>query len=106
MLTLIECSRFTHEALSAGHGEICAMFRRSVYLRFTGERYACLGDDTLGRGPLNAVVAERRAFGSFRLGAHVNILSRNVALWSPPRHATHWLGGAALHLCLEQLLGR
>jgi uncharacterized protein DUF2877 len=103
MLTLIECGRFTHEALSTGRGEICAVFRRSVYLRFAGERYACLGDDTLGRGPLNAVVAERRALRSLRLGARVDILSRNVALWSPPRHAARWPGNAALAENLRSL---
>jgi hypothetical protein len=96
VLTLIECGRFAHGALSTGGGEICAVFRRSVYLRFAGERYACLGDDTLGRGPINGVVAERRALRSLMLGARVDILSRKVALWSPPRHAARWPGDAAL----------
>src|SRR5947199_3230605 len=48
--------RFAREALAAGEGEVCALFRRSFYLRFPGERYACVGDASLGRGPLNALV--------------------------------------------------
>ena len=103
VLTLIECGRFAHGALSTGGGEICAVFRRSVYLRFAGERYACLGDDTLGRGPINGVVAERRALRSLMLGARVDILSRKVALWSPPRHAARWPGDAALAENLRSL---
>jgi hypothetical protein len=49
--------RFAREALALGEGEVCAAFHRSCYLRFSGERYACVGDTSLGRGPLNALVA-------------------------------------------------
>ena len=48
--------RFAHEAASLGEGEVCAVFRRSCYLRFAGERYACVADASLGRGPRNALV--------------------------------------------------
>jgi hypothetical protein len=48
-LTLIECGRFAHEALSKGGGEVCAVFPRSIYLRLPAERYVCLGDVSLGR---------------------------------------------------------
>jgi Protein of unknown function (DUF2877) len=49
--------RFARDALALGEGEVCAAFQRSCYLRFPGERYACVGDASLGRGPLNALVA-------------------------------------------------
>lgn len=39
-----------------GEGEVVATFRRSCYLRFAGGRHACVGDASLGRGPLNALV--------------------------------------------------
>ena len=52
--------RFAYEAAALGEGEVCAVFRRSCYLRFAGERYACVGDASLGRGPLNALVDELR----------------------------------------------
>ena len=52
--------RAAREALAAGEGEVCAVFRRSFYLRL-GDRYACIGDASLGRGPLNALVAAFQA---------------------------------------------
>jgi hypothetical protein len=103
MLTLIECGRFAHAALSTGGGEICAVFRRCVYLRFAGERYVCLGDDTLGRGPINAALAEPHAIRLLRLGARVDIFSRRVAVWSPPRHAARWPSDASLAENLRSL---
>jgi hypothetical protein len=39
-----------------GEGEVCAVFKRSFYLRFVGNAYACVGDASIGRGPLNAIV--------------------------------------------------
>src|SRR5690349_13041115 len=50
--------RFAREAAALGEGTVCALFRRSFYLRFPGERYACVGDPALGRGPLNALVPQ------------------------------------------------
>ena len=50
--------RFARDALALGEGEVCAAFRRSFYLRFPGERFACIGDASLGCGPLNALVAD------------------------------------------------
>ena len=85
MITLIECGRFSHEALSSGPGEVCAVFRRSVYLRFTVNRYACLGDASLGRGPLNALVADGNALASLALGAQIEIPRGWPAPWSPRR---------------------
>ena len=85
MITLVECGRFAGDALSSGAGEVCAVFRRSVYLRFAQDRYACLGDATLGRGPLNARVADARVLGSLQMGARVEIKRGWPAPWSPRR---------------------
>jgi hypothetical protein len=71
--------RFARDALAAGEGEVCAAFRRSFYLRCPGERYACVGDATLGRGPLNALVADLRVPA---LGERVTVSVS--ALWHPP----------------------
>ena len=50
--------RFAREALQGAEGEVCALFRRSFYLRCPGERYACVGDPSVGNGPLNVLVPE------------------------------------------------
>jgi hypothetical protein len=72
--------RAAREALAAGEGEVCAVFRRSFYLRFD-TRYACIGDASLGRGPLNALVA---AFQAPPLGAAVAVSTQAAQLWAPP----------------------
>lgn len=75
--------RFAREAAELGEGEVCAVFRRSFYARFPGERYACVGDSSLGRGPLNALV------GTFRLpaiGDRVEISVDKAVRWEPPMH--------------------
>lgn len=71
--------RFARDALALGEGEVCAAFRRSFYLRFPGERYACVGDASLGRGPLNALVAD---FGPAAIGERVAVSV--AAVWTPP----------------------
>lgn len=75
--------RFAREALESGAGEVCALFRRSFYLRCAGERYACVGDASLGRGPLNALVSELTIP---RLGEHVRVTLENAQPWQPPPH--------------------
>jgi hypothetical protein len=72
--------RFAREALSNGPGEVCAVFRRSFYLRCPGERYACVGDASLGRGPLNALVADFRAPA---LGQRISVSLENCSSWEP-----------------------
>ena len=72
--------RFAREALSGGGGEVCAAFARSFYLRFQQERYACVGDATLGRGPLNALVTE---FRPAPIGAAVSVSTQRSRLWEP-----------------------
>jgi hypothetical protein len=73
--------RFAREALAGGEGEVCAVFRRSFYLRCPGERYACAGDASLGHGPLNVLLT---ASGLPSLGERVRVSLRNASLWHPP----------------------
>lgn len=73
--------RFAREALAAGAGEVCAVFRRSCYLRCPGERYACVGDASLGHGPLNALVP---GFEVPALGSVMEVDIENAASWAPP----------------------
>ena len=73
--------RFAREALAAGEGEVCAAFRRSFYLRCPGERYACVGDAALGRGPLNALVS---GFRMPALGERLSLSVDDAAPWQPP----------------------
>jgi Protein of unknown function (DUF2877) len=75
--------RFAREALAGGEGEVCAVFRRSFYLRCPGERYACVGDVALGHGPLNALV---RDFSMPALGARVPVSVQDARVWQPPAH--------------------
>jgi len=73
--------RFAHEALAGGEGEVCALFRRSFYLRCPGERYACIGDASLGHGPLNALVAN---LSLPALGERLFVSTENSPPWRPP----------------------
>jgi hypothetical protein len=59
------------------------VFRRSFYVRAQG-RYACLGEASLGRGPLNVLVAD---FREPELGEPVVVALENSRAWepSPPR---------------------
>ena len=70
--------RFARDALALGEGEVCAAFRRSFYLRFRDGRYACFGDASLGRGPLNALVDD---FRPAALGARVAVAVGPI--WRP-----------------------
>jgi len=72
--------RAAREALAAGEGEVCAVFRRSFYLRI-GRNYACIGDTSLGRGPLNALVSD---FREPPLGETASISVENSQSWEPP----------------------
>jgi hypothetical protein len=75
--------RFAREALAEGAGEVCAVFRRSFYLRCAGERYCCVGDATLGRGPLNVLISELRLPA---LGERVSLNLEEAPPWQPPAH--------------------
>lgn len=81
--TVERAGRFAREALHAGAGEACAVFRRSFYLRCPGEHYVCIGDASLGNGPLNALVRE---LSLPRLGEPVAVSLDGAAAWQPPPH--------------------
>ena len=72
--------RFAREAAALGEGDVCALFRRSFYLRFPGERYACVGDPALGRGPLNALVPQLTLP---RVGERIALSVAGATLWRP-----------------------
>ncbi|HUQ26091.1 MAG TPA: DUF2877 domain-containing protein [Burkholderiales bacterium] len=61
-----------------GEGEVCAVFKRSFYLRFADNAYACVGDESIGRGPLNAIV---EGFAPPSLGDKVALSADSV--WQP-----------------------
>src|SRR5262245_40004996 len=73
--------RFAQVALREGEGEVCALFRRSFYLRFPGERYACVADPSVGNGPLNVLVPE---LALPRLGDRVGVSFSRARAWEPP----------------------
>ena len=91
--------RFARQALAGGEGTVCAVFRRSFYLEFATRRYACVGDASLGRGPLNALVAD---FREPALHQAVSVSLESCQPWEPAA----FRGGArpqldALRSCLD-----
>ena len=73
--------RFAFEAAQredAQGGEVRAVFRRSCYVRF-GTRYVCVGDASLGRGPLNALVDD---FHAPAIGERVSLVLDGTQLWT------------------------
>ena len=102
MITVLECGRFARDALASGPGEVCAVFRRSLYLRFPDGRYACLGDASLGRGPLNARVSDRRALGHLNAGEWLAVSLAESRLWRP-RPLRSRAGRTALGVNLDSL---
>jgi uncharacterized protein DUF2877 len=72
--------RYAQQAAASGEGEVRAAFRRSFYLCFPGERYACVGDPSLGSGPLNALVPD---FRMPSLGERVALDIAGARLWTP-----------------------
>jgi uncharacterized protein DUF2877 len=73
--------RFAREALQDSEGEVCAVFRRSFYLRCAGERYACIGDASVGNGPLNALIP---GLALPRLGERLAVSLNGAETWRPP----------------------
>lgn len=62
-----------------GAGEVRTIFHRSYYVAFADGRYACVGDPSVGRGPLNALVDD------FRLPVVSAPVVLSVASrWAPP----------------------
>ena len=54
------------------------MFKRSFYLRCDDNAYACVGDESIGRGPLNAIVDQ---FAAPALGEKIALSASSV--WQP-----------------------
>ena len=73
--------RFAREAAALGEGTVCALFRRSFYLQVPGERYACVGDPALGRGPLNALASQFNV--PPRVGERIALSVAGATLWRP-----------------------
>ena len=71
--------RFALEA-AQGEGEVRAVFRRSCYVRFANG-YVGVGDASLGRGPLNALVDN---FQAPAIGERVSLSLDGAQLWTPP----------------------
>ena len=73
--------RFAREAAARGAGDVRAVFRRSFYARFPGEGYACIGDPSLGRGPLNLLMEDFRLPA---IGEKVLVSVEGCRAWAPP----------------------
>lgn len=82
---VVECGRTAHKVLGRGAtGIVYAAFRRSAYLEFDGGRLICVGDASLGRGPLNARLEE---FVAPRTGEVLNVILDNAPIWSRSNRA-------------------
>ena len=73
-----------------GEGEVCAVFQRSFYIRIQ-DRFACVGEASLGCGPLNALVED---FRQPAIGERISVAVS--ALWEPPPFARNLLDLNAL----------
>lgn len=72
--------RYAQQAAAPGEGEVRAVFRRSCYAWFAGGGYACIGDPSLGYGPLNALVPDFRVPS---LGERIALDISGAQLWTP-----------------------
>ena len=77
--------RFARRAAASGPGVVCAVFRRSFYTRHPGG-YACVGDASLGRGPLNILVD---GFEAAALHARLRLDLTDSEEWAPQSPATY-----------------
>ena len=73
-------ARIAGQFAPRGEGEVCAVFKRSFYLRFPENNYACVGDESIGRGPLNAIVDD---FAAPALGEKIALSADRT--WQPAR---------------------
>lgn len=80
-MRVLSAGRFAREAAARGPGEVCAVFARSFYLRFPGGGYACVGERSIGNGPLN-VLAE--SCGAPALHARLRLALDAARPWVPP----------------------
>jgi hypothetical protein len=78
--------RYAQQAAAGGEAEVRAVFRRSCYLSFPSGRYACVGEPSLGCGPLNALVDD---FHMPSLGERVVLDVAGAQLWTPAPLSQH-----------------
>ena len=83
--TLSLLAKVAGRLVPQGEGEVRAVLRRSFYLR-VGERYACVGDPSIGRGPLNALVEEVRLPA---IGERLALSTQGAERWEPPPPRPH-----------------
>jgi hypothetical protein len=82
-LRVIEFGGVARQALQGGSAGVArAVFRRSAYLECAGQRLICIGDELLGRGPLNARV---EGFSPPRIGQTFTVISDSASLWETPQ---------------------
>jgi hypothetical protein len=84
--------RFARDALGEGAGEVCAVFRRSCYLRSPAGRYACVGDASLGRGPLNVLME------------HLELPAVGTRMQLPVEGATVWQPSLPVNIDLDAIV--
>ncbi len=84
MLTARIAGRFAREALALGEGEVCARLPHGAYLSLPGGKYVCVGDASLGCGPLNALVD---GFSPPPMGSRLSLAV--ASLWTPPAAPPH-----------------
>jgi hypothetical protein len=90
--------RHAQRAADGGDAEVIARFERSAYVRAASGRLACIGGDSLGLGPLNALTTSAE-FERARLavGARVCLDTGAATRWRPPEFAVPAAGtGSAL----------
>jgi hypothetical protein len=78
--------RFARQAADNAEGEVRARLRRACYVQFPGGRYACIGEASLGCGPLNAL-SEEPCLPA--VGERVRLDFAGAATWSPPGLPEH-----------------
>ena len=66
---------------------VLAVFRRSCYVESPGAGLVCLGDASIGRGPLNAIV-ER--FNAPRLSEVLEVSLQHAIIWQPAAMCGTW----------------
>ena len=62
-----------------GHGEVAAVFERSLYLR-VGEDFICIGEPAIGNGPTTLIIAARVAELGLRRGQCAFISDGGIAV--------------------------
>ena len=78
---VVECGQMAHQILQQGSTGIAyAVFRRSAYLDCAAQGLICIGDASLGRGPLNARL-ER--FARPQPGDTLRLTADAAAVWTP-----------------------